>query len=319
MRSWIMAVVCAGCTGTTAEPSGPGAPTQQPPAEAASAEAELLAKGPTELGPAGLVATKLAEKYGVGVVRCPLAGNGRARQIYGNERDQLRQMGVLWASEIDPATAPPWDPLFDEVTSENGWVTLLAAPGTTHAWVTTKASTLAYEFPAAVAGGSVTCTSAHPVRPRMVRGKVIGEARDAYVVPCTGDKPPQVGGDGTFIATATVPCRLWIEAPAARSKKVDVTEGAEPLELELTIERDPLQNDDRSWSPAGRKLLADMVARERERNTATESVIDEVFAAFEGNAEAQVSVKRWKFDHATWMRGVEATAKELEAPPPTTP
>lgn len=321
MRFWAV-VVAAGCSGgggSGAEIADP-APAPAPPTPAAagpSAEAEILAKGPpAELGPVATVFGKVAEIYGVGLVRCPLAGGGRAREAYGTERDLLLVMGPTWGIEVDPAKGPPWDPLFDEVTSENDWVTMLAVPGATKGWVASKVKTLEYEFPPAVAGQTVTCTAVRAAGPRVVRGKVNGTIPpNTRIVPCNGDQAPTVGADGAFLAQVQTPCTLWAASPVSRSEAVRVDDAPEPLEVALTLQPDPLvEPGTGAWTEEGKKQLRAVLEREKADAAEAGSVLDQLWANFEQTPISADKVKRWKFDQATWARIVDQALHELENP-----
>jgi hypothetical protein len=321
MRIGLLAALAAGCSsesGTAPAPKEP-APGQAQPPGGPEPEAAILAKGPPpEVGPANKVVEKVAAYYNVGLARCPMAGGGRARQLYGTERDHLFDLGPLWEMEWDPATAPPWDPLFDEVSGEQDWLSLLAVPGTTKAWIGTRTFEIAYTFPPAVAGQTVVCTEAHRVKPREVKGSVKGDGplpTATLVVGCS-DQATKVAPDGTFVATVTPPCTLWAEAPTFRSQKVRVEEGADPLELQLALAPDTLQNADRSWSDEGKAEAEEVLQRQSDRYSATAALLQQLAPDFAGDPVSKMKVDRWTFDYQNWGRTVQASAQALNQPAP---
>jgi hypothetical protein len=319
MRTWAcLAGMLAACSGqsNTAEPE----PEEQPaaaavePAPSSGPEAELLAKGeaPPPLAANAKLLEMVAEHYGVGLVRCPLVGSGRVRQIYGTNRDQLTIFGPTWEMEWDPAEAPPWDPAFDEVVSEDDWVTLLAVPGQTRAWIATRTDTYAYEFPPAVAGETTLCTGVHPTKSRVVRGTVKGEmAEENLIVPCVRDLPA-VASDNTFVMEVPTPCTLWVEGGPNRSEKLRVDEGEGPIDHEFTMARDPLLKENRFWSKEGNAKVEATLAAVEARHKQTTALLDKIAAAFPEDNLVQSNVKRHRYELSTRDHKINQTRIGME-------
>ena len=325
MRTWtgplgMVSLVLAACSGGSATTPPEPAPPPEVPAEPTPSlpsegpEAELLAKTTAlpEAGPNAKLLGKVAEHYGVGLVRCPLVGSGRVRQIYGTGRDQLTVFGPTWEMEWDAAQAPPWDPAFDEVLSEQDWVTFLAVPGQTRGWITTRLNTYAYEFPPAVAGETVLCTGVHTTEPRVLRGKVSGElAEENLIVPCNRGLPA-VASDNTFVVEVPTPCTVWIEGGPSRSEKLRVDEGAEPLDHDFTMVRDGLLLENRFWSPQGVKKVEETLLRVEERQRLTNALLDDIAAAFPDDTGVHSNLKRHRYELSTRQHKIDLTRIGME-------
>lgn len=274
--------------------------------------AELLAKGPPELGPIGRVVEKIAAHYGAGVVRCPLPGNGRVRQNFGNERDQLTTVGPLWTSEIDPATDPPWDPVFDQAASENDWLTLPVVAGSTKAWAGSRARMLQFDFPPAVAGQTTVCTGVSEVPEREVRGRVAGTIPpQSSVVPCLFD-PVFVAEDGTFATKVPVPCRLWVDGNAVRSEKILVEPGAEPAVLSFTMARDPLRNEDGSWTEAAVQQMVEVLDKADARYLETTAYLETLRAEVAEDKVAASTVHSYQYELNIWGRSIQKARQSVD-------
>ena len=324
MRKWgWFAAVLIGCSGgeptTPPDPSpSPDAPKTADPApahDATLAEAKLL-----EEAPPPTVSTKVLEKvaahYGVGLVRCPLAAMGTAYQIYGTERDMLRIMGPTWEMEWDPADAAPWDPVFDGVTIEDNWVAMLSVPGTTRAWAATRTKVYTYEFPPVVAGEISTCTSVSTSTDRAVRGKVkIEGAKKAppqtYVAPCLVESA-RVADDQTFVAEVPTPCTIWVEGGPYRSEKVRIDPGEGHVDVELTMKRDPLLEDNRLWSAAGFDRVEEILGRVETRLGKTEALLDSINLAFPDDKDVQALLRRWRYEQSVYTRKISNTRLGLQ-------
>lgn len=320
MKAWWWMVVGAVACGTepavgpAAEPAVADVPAA--PAPELRETAILKAGPPAEMGPQGKLFVALAEKLGVGIARCPLAGNGKARMIHGMERDYLLEFGALYLTEWTPDQEPPWDFLFDEAIAEQDWATLLVAPGATEAWVTTASTVFAYTFPAAAPGTVVTCTDVAAVPPRVVRVRTIGQVpKDAYATPCGLGKPVPVAADGTVVVDVRAPCTLWFEGPGYRSQKVRVDAGDAPLEVELQFTEDTVLNFDLTWTDAGRKMLGERLADERgARFAAVDETIEALKPAFASDPNATRTLTRWGAVHAQWGRLLDASIEEAKNP-----
>jgi hypothetical protein len=267
------------------------------------------------------VTESFAQHYQVGMFRCPIPGGGRMRLQYGTERDRHWQMGPLWDMEIDPATAPPWEPSFDEVTGEAHWLTGLAVPGATKSWARGRRD-VTYEFdhPPAVAGSAVVCTAMRELPVRTVKGKVTGPRpfeRDAFLAHCADldAEPVFVTKEGTFEATMPVPCTIWVEQPGLRSQKLRVDPGEGPLEVELALEADPLQQPDGSWSPEGKTKAEATLAAARQRWTETTQYLEQLKEQLASDPEAQKTAGRFAYDYMFYGRRIDRADAELNAPP----
>ncbi|MEZ4239934.1 MAG: hypothetical protein R3F59_28045 [Myxococcota bacterium] len=315
--AWLLLTACNGPSETATEApepqaQAPAAETPEVPSSGQAAEILAQASGlPADAANARLL-KEVAAHYGVGLVKCPLPGNGRVREIYGTGRDQLLVFGPTWEMEWDASAAPPWDPVFDEVLAEDNWVTMLAVPGQTRGWIATRTDTYAYEFPPVKAGETTLCTGVHVVKPRVVRGTIDGEtAPENVIVPCAMDLP-QVASDNTFVVELPVPCEMWVEGGPSRSQKVRVDEGEEPVDLELTMKRDPLLQENRFWSEAGRDKVAETLDQVEARQQATSVFLDELAEKFADDAMVMSNVKRHRYEMQTRTHKIEQTRVGLE-------
>lgn len=331
MRGFCVALWAAGlsmtlATGCTSEGGGESPADAQPegspkPPPKPMTFEELLAQPPPPLGGAGRLVEALAKRFGVGIYRCPIEGGGRMQQIYGTERDRYVQMGPLWDLEIDDATEPPWDHIFDEATAEDHWFTGLAIPGATKSYLRGRSDrSIAFEHPPAVAGETVICTAKHDLGPRTVKGTVKGEKPfvNALVALCADldAEPTYIKKDGTFEATMPTPCVIWAEQPGYRSEKILVEPGNEVLEVSLTMQRDPLQLEEGGWTEDGKKLANETLAKLKERGVATTAYIEQLKSDFANDTEASRVLARLKTDYWRYTQRVDRSTAVLNAPPP---
>lgn len=329
MRMWTLAMTVAvtaagslasGCAGepTTPAVTPPPAPAVPDAAEPGPLpELAMLSEGPpAELGVQAKVFAALADQYQVGLARCPLNGNGRARQIYGLERDYILEFGALFLTETRVEEEPRWDFLFDEVIAEDGWLLLLAEPGATSAYIVTPNGGIAYTFPPAVAGQVVTCTGVEAFGPRTVRGRVNGSVpANAIVTPCGLGAPTPVAADGTFVVDVRAPCTMWFETAGWRSDKHRIEIGTDPAEIEITFAEDKVLNLDLTWTESGRKMLIERLEAERAgRFTQGHDVIEALKPKFTTDPDQNRTVTRWGAMHAQWGRFLEAATVEARNP-----
>lgn len=326
-----VAALVAGCSGESEQgaPAGsPGEPSKastNTPAPQNTAVAELLAKPPPPLSANGRAIEKLAKHFGVGLYRCPVPANGRLRQMYGTERDRMFQMGPMWDLEIDDATDPVWDFIFDEVTAEDNWVTGLAMPGATRSYARGRTqNTYAFTYPPAVAGSTVVCTSSEEHPPRTVKGTVKGEkpfTGDALLAFCAGlnDLPTFINPDGTFEATMPVPCVIWVEQPGYRTEKITVEPGTEPLTVSLTLQRDPLQEPGGGWSVEGKKIARETLDRAMERWGKTNTFIDSLKGELTDNKAELRPIQLFSGELLRYKPRIERAILWLDEPPPDPP
>jgi hypothetical protein len=321
MRIWLVALLAA-CTGEVGEPEATSTTNAgaKGPAGPANLE-ELLSKPPPPMEGASKVAESIAQRYQAGLFRCPIPGGGRMRLQYGTERDRYWQMGPLWEMEIDPATAPAWEPTFDEITGEAHWLTGMAMPGATRSWARGRSDvTYEFEHPPAVAGTAVTCTAVRELPVRTVKGKVTGPKpfeRDAFLAHCAelDAEPVYVAPDGTFEATMPVPCTVWVEQPGHRSQKVRVDPGEGALELEFALERDPLQLPEGGWTPEGKSKADATLVAARQRWTETTKYLEDLKEQLASDPEASKAVTRLAYDYMLFGRRIDRVEFQLNAPP----
>lgn len=260
----LLVVACAGGAPPPAEP--PPAPAPEPESARrsddplpdlerpdVSADRALLPAGPPPAGPVTKLFQALAANAGAGVVRCPLAGGGRATVVRGRSSDH----SVLWGIPVDLEDGlPPWSPALDVAGSDGEWATFLAVPGSTVTTVSTRSRSLRYVHPPVEPGKTVTCSAVEPGGDRIVRGHVAAPRPPGLLVmPCLA-RPPAVGDDGTFAARVPTPCRLWVESGGERSEVHEVGPGNGPLDLEFHLVPDPMQADGGLTAEGRTRILA---------------------------------------------------------------
>ncbi len=321
-------VACAGeaeSPDPAAPADGAAAPAPEPAPSGPIREEVLLARPAPELGPNGRAVTALTEQLGVGAVRCPLGGGGKARVRHGTPRDGLLFWGILMSLELDPAEEPVWNTVFDQVTGEEDWVTFPAMPGKTRSWIDTRDRTLEMDHPPAVAGETVTCTAVREVDTRTVKGKVEGTVPPGtHFVPCF-KKPPPVAADGTFLVEVPVPCTGWIEGSGQRSEKLRIDAGEGALEHTFTLQPDTLQRPDRTWTPAGLEAARTALARIDRSRQQSNDLLEQVKADLKQDPEATETLSVWKTglweqkllleNAATSLKNDEEKAKAATATP----
>jgi hypothetical protein len=106
-----------------------------------------------------------------------------------------------------------------------------------------------------------------------------------------------------------------VVASSGRSLKTRIENGEGDVELEFTIAPDPLMNPDKSWSEEGTRQLRGMLKHYREEAAETEQTIDQLWLAFQNTPRAVDLVKRWKFDHAVWIRALDQSLVSIDKPP----
>lgn len=289
-------LACSG--GTTAppdEPSSTPAPVADPAAPSAPIrEQTLLQRPPPEPGPNTRAMAALAKELGVGMVRCPLAGSGKARLRHGTPRDGVLFWGVLFSMEIDPATDAPWNTVFDIVRSEDDWVAIPVAAGKTRSWVDAANRTLEFDHPAVGAGETATCTAVREVDTRVLKGSITGEVpAGTHFVPCMKESPV-VGADGTFVVDVPVPCTGWVEGGGQRSEKLRIDPGDGPIEHTFSMTPDTLQLPDRSWTPEGLDAASKTLARLQRNREQASGILDRVKDELKADAEAESTLSVWK-------------------------
>lgn len=261
---------------------------------------------PTEaVGPVAQAFVALATTLEVGTVRCPSVGAGRVRRVYGTPRDRL-DLGISYriAQPEDPI---PWSPYFDEVAVEDGWVTMLAQPGTTEGYVRAAMGVQKMVWPPAKAGESVTCTSVELLPKRAVAGSINPVEVGVVDGSCLGD-PVLLGKDGTFVVEANPPCTLWILTKEGhRSAPISVPLGEEKLDIGVVeLPQDPYQNADGSWTPEGRTRLTELIAIAEADIEAREKLI----AGVEGSV-AESALRFWKGTIYSSKRDIETIRRML--------
>jgi hypothetical protein len=325
MRIWLVALLAA-CTGEVEQE--PEASTTNPGAKAPPGPVnlqELLTQSPPPIEGHSKVVESVAQRYQVGLFRCPIPGGGRMQLHYGTERDRYGQMGPLWEMEIDPATAPTWEPAFDEVTGEDHWLTGLVMPGATRSWARGRSDvTYEFEHPPGVAGSAVTCTAVRELPVRTVKGKVTGPKpfeHDAFLAHCAelDAEPVYITKEGTFEATMPVPCTIWVEQPGLRSQKLRVDPGEGALEVELALERDPLQLPEGGWTPEGKTKAEATLAATRQRFTETTKFLEQLKEQFASDPEASKAATRLAYDYMLFGRRIDRVEFQLNAPPEEKP
>ena len=262
--------------------------------------ARQVTETPTGPLPFGEVTAKLAKAYGVSAVQCPVGGAGRLQRIHGLPRDFAIKFGPKWLVEV--ADDIPWGPTYDSVTIEDGWVTVLARPGSTEGFVRSRTSTTRMAWPPAEAGKTVTCTSVQPVPERVVVGTVPPRQAQMFALGCT-EEAAQVARDGTFVVDARPPCTLWLETnDAHRTSGVLVPAGGDKLQLDpLEYRPDPLQNADRSWTDKGKEALSNVVTRMEKSLNQETAALDAIESELGPDATAQKSmIRKWRADLQLW-------------------
>lgn len=295
----MLVALILGCTAEPTVPPPPPPPPQKPAPVEVDHEAELLAKGPPAPGPFTRAYAALAKAESLPLVRCPVWGGGKVRVHWGTPRDEVRAKGPLLTMEVDPATDPPWDAVFDLTVSEEGWVPMLAVPGSTGGTVRAGPRTLRMSWPAATPGEPVICTAVEEVPVRVVKGRVTGSDARMGVFGCT-DKPVEIGKDGTFVIDARVPCSGVINGVGVRSERFRVDPGEGPVELALTVAKDTLQNEDRTWTPAGLKLAVAALDRVDAQLTRTDTLLERLAQELASDADAAKKIERWKYEQWEW-------------------
>ncbi|MBX2797229.1 MAG: hypothetical protein KTR31_06175 [Myxococcales bacterium] len=251
------------------------------------------------------VTSKVAAAYNVGVVQCPVPGEGRIERIHGTSRDFAIALGPKWLVEVKDDI--PWMPTFDIVTVENGWVAILAEPGSTEGFVRSRTWTLRLEWPAAETGKTVTCSKVEPVPERVVVGQVTPRDASMYVLGCTDDAV-EVARDGTFVVDAKVPCSLWLETDDAhRTQPIAIPPGTDKLKLEpMEYAADPLQNPDRSWTDAGKAALGEVVRTMEARMNKEREMMANIESELPADAKAQhAQLRNWNAMQYQWTRSTQ--------------
>ncbi|MCA9489642.1 MAG: hypothetical protein KC621_06950 [Myxococcales bacterium] len=289
-------IACSG--GTTATPEEPApAPVAEPAAPAPAApirEQTLLERPAPEPGPNTRAMAALTKELGVGMVRCPLAGGGKAHLRHGTPRDSLLYWGVLLSMEIDQATDAPWNTVYDTVRSEDDWVAIPVAAGVTRSWVDAANRTLELDHPAVGAGETANCTAVREVGTRVVKGSVTGEIpANTHFVPCMKESPT-IGADGTFVLDVPVPCTGWLEGSGQRSEKLRIDPGDGPVEHTFAMTPDTLQLPDRSWTPEGLEAASKAIARLQRGREQGVVILDRVKDDLKVDAEAAETLSVWK-------------------------
>lgn len=289
-------IACSGGTPSTPEgPSTAPAPDAAPVAPSGPIREQTLLQRPApEPGPNTRAMAALTKELGVGMVRCPLAGSGKARVRHGTPRDGLLFWGVLLSMEVDPATDAPWNTVYDIVRSEDDWVAIPVMAGQTRSWVDAASRTLEIEHPAVGAGETAACTGVREVSTRVLKGTVTGTVpANSHFVPCLKESPA-VASDGTFVVDVPVPCTGWVEGSGQRSEKLRIDPGDQPVEHAFAMAPDTLQLPDRSWTAEGFDAASKTLARlERNREQASQ-ILDRVRDELKTDAEAAETLSVWK-------------------------
>lgn len=260
---------------------------------------ERLQDPPEDVGAMGQAFAALATTLGVGTVRCPSAGAGRVRRIYGTPRDRL-DLGISYriAQPEDPV---PWSPSFDEVAIEDGWVTMLAQPGSTEGFVRATHGVQRVTWPPAEAGKTVMCTSIELVAKRAVVGRIEPAAAGIVDGSCLSDLV-KLGKDGTFVVEADPPCTLWLlTEDGRRSAALPVPPGDGKLDLGLVdLPSDPYQDSDGHWTEEGRKRIHELIEVAEADIAAREALIVSL------DDDAPTSLVRF------WRRTLHSSKRDVE-------
>ncbi len=282
MVRWIvLAWAGAGCAGSDAPVADgaalDGAADEQPPAEGGAMDLPLD-ETPTPMGGASQALGLIADAYGVGRVRCPIGGVGTSMRQWGTHRDQVDSLGASLRLHQDPYAEAPWSPLFDKAYIEKGWVTLLAAPGSTSGHVRSVKKTIHITWPEAMAGEVVVCTEARVVPPRPVSGAFEFKGTErAFLFGCGVDR--KLMEDGEWAGDATVPCTLWAwgtDGTGTAPQRIEP--GAEPIRVDLKLELEPMRGPDGKFTEAGLDKLMVVAKAEVADLETTLAMLDEILA-----------------------------------------
>lgn len=263
----------------------------------------------------------LAQHYDVGLVLCPVPAQGTVARVFGTPRDMQRGLGPTYLADYDARAEAPWDPLYDVGFVEEGWVAILAAPGSTSGMIRPYQTTIAMTWPAAKAREVVTCDSAVTLPRRTVSGKASGEAplRYSSLVGC--GKPQRLQPDGSFTAEVDAPCTLWAEARGFKSNlvRVEADEDATALEgVALPMVADPHFTED-GLTPAGFAAVTSALRRESEVIRLHLTALEGLRAQLADDALVVRQLSRWQTAQEEWVMNVEALLYNLENPPEEPP
>lgn len=283
---WIALLIGLGCGATDPAPStGPRVGDLPPPP-----------------GPAARTLAVLARHYHVGLVRCPVDTLGRMARPWGSPRDALRALNPSYLMMIPAAGEAPWDPLYDVAVAEDGWVTFLAEPGSTHGLLRPFSGTLALSWPEARADATVTCTDIRPVPRRALQVEVHGPPGPAALVGC-GDA--LVVRTGEIVPTTyDVPCTLWAEAPGyvSRPVRLDAVLPTTPVSadpVDLVLEPD-LRWAGTGLTDRGRVDMQASLDDAAERMDAHLTALDGLIASAEDRDVAK-QLGRYRLDQSAWL------------------
>lgn len=285
---------------TVVPPELPEAPTDP----LATAHARL-ADPPQQPGPVGQAFVELARALEVGAVRCPSAGAGRVRRIYGSPRDRL-DLGIAYRLQ-QPSDPVPWSPYFDDVGVEDGWVVFLAEPGSTSGYLRASPVVQHMTWPPAKPGETVVCTSLEAVPGRQVTGRAEPAEKGTVQGSCSME-PVALEDDGTFTVDASTPCALWILTSGHRSSTITVGDD-ETTTLELgtiQLEVDPYQLPDGSWTEAGRERLREIIEIAEADVAAREHVMSQLNPGLATNA-----IQFWRGTLHTSRRNIDTMRRML--------
>lgn len=288
-----------------AEPS-PSVVHNTPPSEQ-----ELLAAGAPEPNGIDRAVAALATRLGMGAARCPAYGNGRTQRIHGSIRDMVLSRGPKLMVEV--ADDVPWNPIYDEIVVKENWTTFLVKPGDTKAYIKLGDRRLQFTFPEVQAGETVLCTGVETLETRVVKATVAPRKGPIAALGCT-EQTSRVGGDGTLVIDATVPCSLWLEHPADgfRSAPVFVEPGASKVELELTLEKDQLQEKFRVWTDDGKAALQTVVTNAQLEYAQSTELFTKLEADLEGDDLALQRLGRWRAMFDLYQNKVGRIQKGLD-------